>query len=140
MAPGLFGPSIGTILGHFFLAAGVGAAGFRTVPVDVEEGQARLREITRWRRDHQPGGTLNAGSVFRNPEGDAAGRIIDELGLKGFRVGGASVSEKHANFFEAGPEATAQDVYELVHEVRRIVQEKTGIELVPEVQFAGSFT
>ena len=116
------------------------AAGFRTVPVDVEEGQARLREITRWRRDHQPGGTLNAGSVFRNPEGDAAGRIIDELGLKGFRVGGASVSEKHANFFEAGPEATAQDVYELVHEVRRIVQEKTGIELVPEVQFAGSFT
>jgi UDP-N-acetylmuramate dehydrogenase len=77
--------------------------------------------------------------VFRNPEGDAAGRVIDELGLKGFRVGGASVSTKHANFFEAGPDATAQDVYDLVGEIRKQVAEKTGIELVPEVQFAGPF-
>lgn len=115
------------------------AADFRTEPAGVEEGQAQLREITRWRRANQPGGTLNAGSVFRNPEGDAAGRVIDELGLKGFRVGGASVSTKHANFFEAGPEATAQDVYDLVGEIRRRVTEKTGIDLVPEVQFAGPF-
>ncbi len=116
------------------------AASFRTEPVDVVEAQLRLREITRWRRAHQPGGTLNAGSVFRNPEGDAAGRIIDDLGLKGFRVGGASVSSKHANFFEAAPDATAQDVYDLVHEVQRTVLDKAGIELVPEVQFAGTFT
>lgn len=115
------------------------SADFRTEPTDVAEGQAHLREITRWRRTHQPGGTLNAGSVFRNPAGDAAGRIIDDLGLKGFRVGGASVSSKHANFFEAAPDATAQDVYDLVAEIRRRVLEKTGIDLVPEVQFAGHF-
>jgi len=116
------------------------AAAFRTVPIDVEEGQARLREITRWRRDHQPGGTLNAGSVFRNPDGDSAGRIIDSLGLKGFRVGEAVVSTKHANFFEAGPEATARQVYDLVQQVKQRVLEETGIELVPEVQFAGDFS
>jgi UDP-N-acetylmuramate dehydrogenase len=115
------------------------SAEFRTEPVEVEVGQERLLEITRWRREHQPGGTLNAGSVFRNPEGDAAGRIIDALGLKGFRVGGACVSSKHANFFEADQDATAQDVYDLVREVRRLVQEETGIELVPEIQFAGAF-
>lgn len=116
------------------------SAVFKTVPRAVEDGKARLREITRWRRQHQPGGTLNAGSVFRNPEGDAAGRIIDGLGLKGFRIGGAAVSKKHANFFEAGPDATAQDVYDLVKEIQRIVREKTEIDLVPEVQFAGTFT
>ena len=115
------------------------SAEYRTEAVEIEEGQRRLREITRWRREHQPGGTLNAGSVFRNPEGDAAGRIIDELGLKGFRVGGASVSTKHANFFEAGSEATAQDVYDLVQAVRARVRDETGIDLVPEVQFAGTF-
>jgi UDP-N-acetylmuramate dehydrogenase len=115
------------------------AADFRTESTGIAEGQEQLREITRWRRANQPGGTLNAGSVFRNPEGDAAGRVIDELGLKGFRVGGASVSTKHANFFEAGPDATAQDVYDLVGEIRKQVAEKTGIELVPEVQFAGPF-
>jgi UDP-N-acetylmuramate dehydrogenase len=115
-------------------------AEFKTEPVDVEVGRERIREITRWRRKHQPGGTLNAGSVFRNPEGDAAGRIIDSLGLKGFRVGGAAVSTKHANFFEADPDASAQDVYDLVQAVRRRVREETGIELVPEIQFAGSFT
>lgn len=115
------------------------SAQFRTEPIDAISGQQTLREITRWRRDNQPGGTLNAGSVFRNPEGDAAGRIIDHLGLKGFRVGRAQVSTKHANFFEADPEATAQDVYDLVREVHRLVLEKTGTDLVPEVQFAGSF-
>jgi UDP-N-acetylmuramate dehydrogenase len=115
------------------------SAEFRTEPVAVEAGQETLREITRWRREHQPGGTLNAGSVFRNPEGASAGQIIDKLGLKGFRVGGAAVSAKHANFFEADPEATAQDVYDLVVEIRRRVQEDSGIELIPEVQFAGPF-
>ena len=114
-------------------------AEFRTEPVEVAVGRARLRDITRWRREHQPGGTLNAGSVFRNPEGDAAGRIIDELGLKGFGVGDARVSAKHANFFEAGPDASAQDVYDLVNAVRDRVRQETGIELVPEVQFAGTF-
>ncbi|NNC93721.1 MAG: UDP-N-acetylmuramate dehydrogenase [Acidimicrobiia bacterium] len=116
------------------------SATYRTAPIDTARGQETLREITRWRRLHQPGGTLNAGSVFRNPPGDAAGRIIDEVGLKGFAVGGARVSDKHANFFEADPEATAQDVYDLVQQVRDRVLEETGIALVPEVQFAGPFT
>ena len=116
------------------------SATFRTEPIDVDRGQETLREITRWRRLHQPGGTLNAGSVFRNPPGDAAGRLIDELGLKGFTVGGARVSHKHANFFEAGPDATAQDVFDLVQAVRDRVLQETGIALIPEVQFAGPFT
>ncbi len=115
------------------------SAEFNTEEAPEEAGAAQLREITRWRRLHQPGGTHNAGSVFRNPPGDAAGRIIDELGLKGFRVRGAAVSKKHANFFEADPGAAAQDVFDLVMEVRRRVEDKTGIELEPEVQFAGDF-
>ncbi len=108
----------------------------------VREGEpekitARMREAIRWRRDHQPGGTLNAGSVFRNPPGDSAGRIIDSLGLKGFRLGGAYVSSKHANFFVVDPVGTAQDVYDLVQEVGQRVFDSTGIGLVPEVRFIG---
>ena len=117
----------------------VARARFRTVPRDPDQGEAMLREITAWRREHQPGGTLNAGSVFKNPPGDAAGRIIDALGLKGHRVGGAAVSDRHANFFVADDDASAQDLYDLVADVRRIVEERTGIQLEPEVRFAGEF-
>jgi UDP-N-acetylmuramate dehydrogenase len=102
-------------------------------PADCE---AAVAEIVRWRREHQPGGA-NAGSVFRNPPGDAAGRIIDALGLKGFRVGGAVVSPKHANFFQADPGATADDVYRLVHAVRGRVREATGLDLEPELRMVG---
>ena len=94
------------------------AATFRTVERPRAECEAMLREITRWRRDHQPGGTFNAGSVFKNPEGDSAGRIIDDLGLKGLRIGGVAVSERHANFFVADPGTAAQDIYDLVDLVR----------------------
>lgn len=100
-------------------------------------GSERMREITRWRRLHQPGGTLNAGSVFKNPPGDAAGRLIDDLGLKGMRVGNVRVSEKHANFFVADQGATAEDVRRLVSKVRRRVREATGVDLAPEVRFVG---
>ena len=100
-------------------------------------GLERMREITRWRRLHQPGGTLNAGSVFKNPPGDAAGRLIDELGLKGLRVGTVRVSEKHANFFVADKGATAEDVQRLVFKVRRRVWHATGVELEPEIRFIG---
>ncbi len=115
------------------------SARFHTEPGTAAAAEAEMREVTRWRRLHQPGGTLNAGSVFANPPGDTAGRIIDQLGLKGFTVGGASVSTKHANFFVAGPEATAQDVHDLVWAVRRRVGETTGVWLRPEVRFAGEF-
>lgn len=115
-------------------------ARFRTVERDPVDGEREIREITRWRRDHQPGGTFNAGSVFKNPPGDAAGRIIDDLGLKGFRVGGAAVSERHANFFVADDECTARDVWELVAEVRRRVRGTSGVELEPEIRFVGDFS
>jgi UDP-N-acetylmuramate dehydrogenase len=114
-------------------------AWFRTSSGDPEEGERRMREITRWRRQHQPGGTLNAGSVFKNPPGDTAGRLIDSLGLKGLAVGGASVSNKHANFFEAKPGTRASDVYRLVAEVGKRVREASGVRLELEVQFVGSF-
>jgi len=80
---------------------------------DAGECEAALADVVRWRREHQPGGS-NAGSVFANPPGDAAGRVIDALGLKGLRVGGAVVSDKHANFFQAEAGATADDVHRLV--------------------------
>jgi UDP-N-acetylmuramate dehydrogenase len=75
--------------------------------------------------------------VFKNPPGIAAGRVIDDLGLKGMSVGGASVSTRHANFFVATSEATAGDVRQLVLTVQGIVAERTGIHLEPEIRFAG---
>jgi len=115
------------------------AATFHTLARPRREGEAIMREIVRWRKQNQPGGTLNAGSVFKNPPGDAAGRIIDQAGLKGLRVGGVAVSEKHANFFVAEAGASAQDLFDLVTEVRRRVRERTGIDLEPEVRFVGPF-
>jgi UDP-N-acetylmuramate dehydrogenase len=112
---------------------------FTTSAGAPEFGEDRMKEITKWRRLHQPGGTLNAGSVFKNPPNDTAGRIIDSMGLKGFCVGGASVSEKHANFFVAMPGTKAREVYLLVQEVARRVKEETGIMLEPEIQFVGDF-
>ena len=96
----------------------------------------RIDDVVRWRREHQPGGA-NAGSVFRNPEGDSAGRLIDAAGLKGLRVGGATVSEKHANFFQADPGATAGDVHALVREVQRRVRDDSGVCLQPELHMVG---
>jgi UDP-N-acetylmuramate dehydrogenase len=105
-------------------------------PVAIEE---IMRAVIRWRRDHQPGGTLNAGSIFKNPPGDSAGRIIDSLGLKGSSVGGARVSDKHANFFIAEDGVKAQDVYDLVWAIRRRVGVELNVWLQPEVKFAGPF-
>lgn len=115
------------------------SATFRGERGDVDEGRDLIASIIRWRKEHQPAAVYNAGSVFRNPPGDSAGRIIDALGLKGFSVGAVRVSEKHANFFVAGSDATASDLYELVATVRALVKTETGIDLTPEIQFVGEF-
>jgi UDP-N-acetylmuramate dehydrogenase len=103
---------------------------------DREAAQERIREIVRWRREHQPGGA-NAGSAFRNPENDYAGRLIEAAGCKGMRLGTAVVSEKHANFIIADADGRGNDVYELLTTVRALVKERTGVELVSEHRFLG---
>lgn len=110
---------------------------FRAEVGDPDEGRAEMRRITRWRRDNQPGGTLNAGSVFKNPDHMSAGELIDSLGLKGMSVGDVKVSEKHANFFVAGDAATSEDVYRLMLQVKGRVLEVSGTKLEPEIQFVG---
>ena len=114
-------------------------AEFSTEEEDPAVCEERIREITRWRKEHQPGGVLNAGSVFKNPPGDSAGRLIDRAGLKGLSVGGARVSTVHANFIEAGPDATSSDVYALIGEVQRRLLDESGVSLEPEVRFVGDF-
>jgi UDP-N-acetylmuramate dehydrogenase len=112
---------------------------FELEPADPETITQRLDDIRRWRQAHQPIGQKSAGSVFRNPDGDSAGRIIDELGLKDRRVGGALVSSKHANFIVNDGGATASDVRTLGNEVRVTVREQVGIELEYEVEFVGDW-
>ena len=103
---------------------------------DPAVGQAVLSEIVRWRRANQPGGQ-NAGSVFTNPSGDSAGRLIDASGLKGLRIGTASVSTKHANFIQAEPGGTASDIVALMQEVIRRVHDDHGIVLHAETRMIG---
>ncbi len=111
-------------------------ARFRLAAGDRTRTEARIAKIVQWRRDNQPG-RQNAGSVFTNPDGDSAGRIIDAAGLKGLRVGSAQVSDKHANFFQADPGGSADDVLALIREVQRRVREAMGVALVTEVQLVG---
>jgi UDP-N-acetylmuramate dehydrogenase len=103
---------------------------------DAEQAQERIRDIVRWRREHQPGGA-NGGSVFRNPEGDFAARLIEAAGCKGLRHATAVVSEKHANFIIADVDGSAGDVYELIVEVRDRVRTHSGVTLHSEHRFLG---
>ena len=112
------------------------SATLRLAPGHVEAGEAELREIVRWRRAHQPGGQ-NAGSVFTNPAGDSAGRLVDAAGCKGLRVGSASVSDKHANFIQVDAGGRADDVYRLMRLVQDTVEAHAGIRLHPETVLVG---
>jgi UDP-N-acetylmuramate dehydrogenase len=103
---------------------------------DPERGAEAIAEIVAWRRANQPGGP-NAGSVFANPEGDAAARLIDQAGCKGLRQGTAEVSTKHANFIQADDGGRADDVYALMGEVHDRVLAATGIALHPETRCVG---
>jgi UDP-N-acetylmuramate dehydrogenase len=105
-------------------------------PGDERKGKAEMAEIVQWRRDNQPGGQ-NAGSVFTNPDGESAGRLIDTAGGKGLRVGSAEVSEKHANFIQADEGGSAADVLQVMIEVRTLVEYAHGVVLQPETHLVG---
>ncbi|HEY8058729.1 MAG TPA: UDP-N-acetylmuramate dehydrogenase [Acidimicrobiales bacterium] len=111
-------------------------ADFGLADGDAATATAEITEIVRWRRENQPGGP-NAGSVFTNPDGDSAGRLIEASGAKGLRVGTAVVSTKHANFIQADPGGRAADIHALMVEVRERVRAASGVTLVPETRLVG---
>lgn len=121
--------------GEWFLDAAL-----ELVPGDGKAGMARIRELLDRRAQTQPVGLPSCGSVFRNPPGDHAARLIEAEGLKGYRIGGAQVSEKHANFIINTGEASAADIRALIDLVQRRVEDATGVRLVPEVKrIAGEY-
>lgn len=114
------------VAGHFLLQSG-----------DKEKSLNDIRTLLERRNNTQPTGTANCGSVFRNPPGNHAGRLIEECGMKGFQLGGARVSEKHANFIINEQAATSADIENLIARVGAKVEEITGIRLIPEVCMIG---
>jgi len=108
----------------------------RLRPGDPEQSADVIAGIVRWRREHQPGGS-NAGSVFVNPADTSAGSLIDQAGLRGFRIGSAEVSSKHANFIQADEGGSADDVVAVMEHVRSVVAARTGVELRTEIRMLG---
>jgi UDP-N-acetylmuramate dehydrogenase len=121
--------------GEWFIGADLVLA-----PGDTEAAQARIRELLGRRNATQPTGLPSCGSVFRNPTGDHAARLIEAAGLKGRRLGGAEVSTKHANFIINRGNATATDIASLIDLVQMEVERRSGIRLRPEVRRVGAFT
>ena len=115
------------------------SASVALAPGRLEQIRAEMDEVRDWRRRTQPLAEPNCGSVFMNPAGAHAARLIEEAGLKGLALGTASVSIKHANFIVASAGATAADVVALIGQVQRTVEERTGTRLEPEVQLVGEF-
>jgi len=113
------------------------AARFGFTPDDPDRIAGRRTECIAQRRAGQPSGSRSAGCVFRNPPGENAGALIEAVGLKGYRRGGAEISVKHANFIINRGGATARDVAWLIDEMRRRVNEETGIELETEIRYIG---
>jgi UDP-N-acetylmuramate dehydrogenase len=107
---------------------------------DADSSLDTIKALLAKRNASQPLGVPSCGSVFRNPPGDFAGRLIEHAGLKGRRVGGASVSEKHANFIVNTGKATAADIETLIEEVQSAVEKQCGVRLVPEVRIVGERT
>lgn len=115
------------------------SAQFSLQPGSVDEIQAKMKQNRMHRSAAQPSEAPNAGSMFKNPPSSSAGSLIEAAGLKGVRIGAAEVSRKHGNFILAYPEATAQDVYNLMALVQSKVYEQTAITLLPEVKLIGEF-
>ena len=114
-------------------------AGLKLEHGKQDEIRARMEELRQKRVSKQPLELPSAGSTFKRPEGNFAGKLIMDAGLRGYHVGGARVSEKHCGFVVNTGGATAEDVLALIHDVQRIVEEKTGIRLEPEVKMLGEF-
>jgi UDP-N-acetylmuramate dehydrogenase len=108
-------------------------------PGEPPDIRREMDEARAWRKATQPLAEPNCGSVFKNPPGDHAARLVEAVGAKGLTVGGAMVSEKHSNFIVARPGATAADVHRLVRMIQDRVAERFGVPLEPEVQFIGDF-
>lgn len=106
---------------------------FRLEAGDKEQIADRMKELNERRRNKQPLDMPSAGSAFKRPEGNYASKVIEEAGLKGYTVGGAQVSEKHAGFIVNTGSATSADLYNVMDDVRRTVYEKTGVTLLPEI-------
>ena len=105
----------------------------------MTEIREKMNDLAERRRSKQPLDRPSAGSTFKRPEGYFAGTLIQDTGLKGYRIGGAEVSEKHAGFIVNAGGATAKDVHELIEYVKSEVEKKYGVELEPEVKFVGEF-
>lgn len=110
---------------------------FRFEQGDGSKAAEKIRSLLDKRAETQPTGLPSCGSVFTNPEGDYAARLIEQAGLKGFQIGGAVVSEKHANFIINTGTATASDVEELIMYVQKTVKNKMNVDLKPEVKIVG---
>jgi UDP-N-acetylmuramate dehydrogenase len=115
------------------------APGESPPPGDPAAPPGEIGEIRAWRRTHQPLNEPNCGSVFTNPDGDSAGRLIEAAGGKGLSVGGAEVSAVHANFIVTRPGTRAADVHTLIGRLRRLVHDHAGVQLRPEVTLLGTF-
>ena len=113
------------------------AAELRMREGGADEGMELIKRFLHKRTQTQPTGIASGGSVFRNPPGDYAGRLIEACGLKGFRIGGASVSRQHANFIVNDGQASAADIESLIEYVRAVVERETGVGLIPEVHIVG---
>ncbi len=124
--------AVGGPTGEWFVAAHL-----RLQPGDVAVATARIRELLQRRAGTQPMGQPSCGSVFRNPPGDHAARLIEAAGLKGTRIGGACVSEKHANFIINTGDATASDIEALIRMVAEAVERMHGVRLRLEVKIVG---
>jgi UDP-N-acetylmuramate dehydrogenase len=131
---------------HVVLRPGLGSIGdeewfvggwFRLKNGESSTSRKKIKELLSYRIESQPLNLPNAGSVFRNPPEDHAARLIEACGLKGFRIGGAMVSTKHANFIVNADNATALDIEMVIVAVRRMVKEQTGVELIQEVRIIG---
>jgi UDP-N-acetylmuramate dehydrogenase len=114
-------------------------AGFRLAPGDTAEMAARADAFLARRRASQPV-EPSAGSVFRNPPGDHAGRLVEVVGLKGHRIGGVQVSPRHANFIINTGNGRATEEAELIRLIQARVLEDTGVELAPEILYMGDWT